>query len=67
MRYFRKKGFSLVINYFGRRELTKKGGKNIFIKYIRAQKDRRNFKASKVSNNYEIIILCKKIDEWLFL
>ena len=52
-----KKSFSVVINQFRKRKLTMKGGKNIFIKYISAQKDRRNFKASKFSNNYEVIIL----------
>ena len=30
--------------------------KNKLAKIITAQKDRRNFKASKVSNNYEVII-----------
>ena len=55
-----KKSFSVVINQFRKRKLTMKGGKNIFIKYISAQKDRRNFKASKFSNNYEVIILWKK-------
>ena len=34
--------------------------KNKSGKIITAQKDRRNFMLSKVSNNYEVIILRKK-------
>ena len=40
MSYFRKKSFNEVINYFSanqlvqKKKLTKKGGKNIFIKQI---------------------------------
>ena len=34
--------------------------KTKLVKIITTQKDRRNFKASKVSNNYEVIIWRKK-------
>ena len=49
--------FNVVITYFRRRrrKLTKKGGKNIFMKYISAQKYTRYFNASRVSNKYDMI------------
>ena len=52
-------------NQLVRKEKLIKTGRRIFLKntlaeMITAEKDRKKEKASKVSNGYEVIILCKK-------
>ena len=58
--HFPKKKFQRGNQLVQKKKVNKERKEYYFVKTVTAQKGRINFKASKVSNNYDVIILCKK-------